>query len=455
MFVLLDIEWVGEGQITQLSALRTDGKWNALDRFDALAAPAGPELPEPDSVAFHGYPAEDFLSAEPEGEVIRRFAAWLREDDALLVWHYQAETVFKKAWREELGPEGRPKVKWLRDRLLADYGEAYGLRGDVYEMARALGVPVTLPKHCARNDTEALRGLLAALRVPTEQPARQAAAKRETPPAPARKEAPTLAERNRRILDAVTYQYVFSPRSGVFHTRSCPRMLRVRDIQGCVYYRNAAKDRRPCLICKPLPEERDLVENIEHGKGDQVAREPEEPKSFRQVRLVNGDHRVLKADSVIGFCHYRLHPGHLTKRLLDEHQCLEKACRYLERYPEKPYWRELRGRAAEKEERKAKKKHTKARQREDREVMDALLEHLRSCAEAADEGMEVVRVQREDLCFYTVFYVSDNRFADGDRFPYFTGMLHTAYPDWRFRFRHIRDIDGHFVTREEYARRKK
>ena len=33
-------------------------------------------------------------------------------------------------------------------------------------------------------------------------------------------------------------------------------------------------------------------------------------------------------------------------------------------------------------------------------------------------------------------------------------MVHSAYPAWRFRLRHIRDVDGHFVTREEYARRK-
>ena len=89
------------------------------------------------------------------------------------------------------------------------------------------------------------------------------------------------------------------------------------------------------------------------------------------------------------------------------------------------------------------------------DVLCGLPDHLRSCAASAEEGMEAVRVQRDRPGNYTVCYVSEHSFADGDCFPYFIGMVHSAYPARRFRLRHIRDVDGHFVTREEYARRKK
>ena len=56
---------------------------------------------------------------------------------------------------------------------------------------------------------------------------------------------------------------------------------------------------------------------------------------------------------------------------------------------------------------------------------------------------------------YTVFYVSDNPFADGDRFPSFLDALRETEPQSRFRLRHIRDVDGHFVTREEFRVRRR
>ena len=52
-----------------------------------------------------------------------------------------------------------------------------------------------------------------------------------------------------------------------------------------------------------------------------------------------------------------------------------------------------------------------------------------------------------------VFYVSDFAFADGIRFPEFLETVRFFIPFYRLNLRHIRDVDGHFVTIEEYRQR--
>ena len=67
--------------------------------------------------------------------------------------------------------------------------------------------------------------------------------------------------------------------------------------------------------------------------------------------------------------------------------------------------------------------------------------------------MYIVRVVRDAPSVYRIFYVSDNRFADGNRYPAFLEALKSLHPQYRIILRHIRDVDGHFVTYDEYMNR--
>ncbi len=59
-------------------------------------------------------------------------------------------------------------------------------------------------------------------------------------------------EKNLDILSRVQYHYVFIPNSSsLFHTPSCKLLLNTKTIQGCTYYKVAAKTRRPCKVCHP------------------------------------------------------------------------------------------------------------------------------------------------------------------------------------------------------------
>lgn len=60
--------------------------------------------------------------------------------------------------------------------------------------------------------------------------------------------------------------------------------------------------------------------------------------------------------NLVGYCWSLSHPGFISKRLLKEHQCVEKNCRNLERF-EHAYWAQLERQKCERENVKAKKKN--------------------------------------------------------------------------------------------------
>mgnify|MGYP006873150726 CR=1 FL=1 len=107
----------------------------------------------------------------------------------------------------------------------------------------------------------------------------------------------------------------------------------------------------------------------------------------------------VRRETIIGCCNSQLHPGMLIQDVLEEHECLKKNC-----------------------------------------------PHLRS---------EERRVEHPNSYFYRIFYVTDNQFNDWDQFPDFYDSLLEIYPRSKFHLQHIRDIDGHFVTIDEYYSRKR
>ena len=63
------------------------------------------------------------------------------------------------------------------------------------------------------------------------------------------------------------------------------------------------------------------------------------------------DH-VYRNKKPCGYCHYRLHKGYLTVRMVRTHKCTVKNCRYFEKFNNHRYW-------IDKEEKKQMKKERK------------------------------------------------------------------------------------------------
>ena len=178
-----------------------------------------------------------------------------------------------------------------------------------------------------------------------------------------------------------------------------------------------------------------------------------------QAKSVSGADVEISVSELVGYCHFEGHPGEITRNLLSAHRCLEKQCVFLERYGSNPYWsdravaeaRMLKSKGAKKELRR-KKKQADA---QEQQVLDALTCDIQKIADGLPCALTVVRVKREWPSVFKLYYVSDNRFWDATAFPELLAALQAAYPGRRFLLWHIRDVDGHYVTRAEYLARKR
>ena len=174
-----------------------------------------------------------------------------------------------------------------------------------------------------------------------------------------------------------------------------------------------------------------------------------------KVRLLGGSTIEIQRKKVIGCCHSRLHPGKLTKKLLEEHDCLGKQCPFLEKYEDAPFWQKQRERQITKAKAKQQKREKKAMLSAKDAYFAKLRDDFQRLADATGSPMDIIRVEHRSPHIYAVFYVSDNRFADGNRFPDFLQAVRKRYTRRRIILRHIRDVDGYFVTRDEFYARKR
>lgn len=149
-----------------------------------------------------------------------------------------------------------------------------------------------------------------------------------------------------------------------------------------------------------------------------------------------------------------IHPGKLTAKIMDEHDCLGKQCRYFERYEDSGYWIAKEQKRKEKDRRKAAQQREKQEAQRMEDDLEETRELFQSYADAFEYEMFIVRLQKENKNHYKVFYVSENRFADGNRFPNFLDTIKYYFPKCRIDLRYIRDVDGHFATIDEYMARK-
>ena len=257
------------------------------------------------------------------------------------------------------------------------------------------------------------------------------------------------------VIDRTEYNYLFLNGSNVFHRRGCKACLNAKnagDILGSIDYATAARQHRPCKLCKPAP----YMES--NGREGDTADKPklslaEQRNEVIKVRLLTDDVIPIKRKNIVGWCSYKLHKGAINKALLEEHQCLGKNCGFLIKNALSTYWAAQEQAAAEKKRRKEQIKQEKAKAEALQQKMQNLAADWQIKLDEIGSDMYIVRVERETRTRYRVFYVSDNAFADGNRFPEFVDMVRREHPGKSVNMRHIRDVDGHFVTRDEYFHR--
>ena len=444
MIVLLDIEWVGdlEKHMTQLSAMRVTPDWWTTERLDILVRPADGWVYDPDHVACGGYPEARFAEGVSEQEGVVALSRWLRPDDDIWVWSASNLRYFQELWGKYVSGDV-PAVSAQSGRARG-FAARRGLPGNApYDLLAALGMDPPFPGHRSSNDVEVMRRLFSGLNL-RPRPGRP------TPP-PAPKPQQTRRDRNRIWLKKVPFNYIYVAGSGVFHRRECKHYLNGKLLLGSKYYATAANGRRPCKFCNPTP-----PPPLPLPKAGMLSKATAGIEALRKKRneivktkLVSGAVQEMRMGKIIGWCHCSLHPGAVDKCILEQHRCLKKECYHFQKNEASTYWEALEN------EQRAKQKQKAAKERRSREAeaLRITKDTWQSYIHELDSDMTTVRVAQPTPWMYTVFYVSDNPFADGNRYPAFLQRIKSGDPQVKICLRHIRAIDGSFVTTDQYRAR--
>ncbi len=443
MIVLLDLEWIekNEKHLTQLSAVRTDEKWNVVGSLDEIARPTTACLRERDHMAFGGYDTLLFANAFPEEECISDLAEWIQPEDVIMVWAKSNKRYLTELWAKHLDTE-IPRIVSAADKARNISMRNALPANDPYVMLSRYGDIPPQPQHRASNDTEVMRRLFSNLGLTLAHFEEG-------------KTSQKIPERDRiqQVIEKSQYNYIYLKNSDVFHRRTCKACLSARshtEIIGSVHYETAAKERRPCKLCHPEP-----IEVHPPIKPCELltARRSTVSNEIISAKMLTGEVIPIKRKNILGWCHNKIHEGAVNRSLLEKHDCLGKNCPFLERNEQSSFWKNYQAEQEEKAQRKEERRKEKRQKAIENEELQYLTDSWRTCLKGLDTGMHIVRVAKDSPKQFSVFYVSDNRFADGHCFPSFLAAVRLIHPHYKLSLRHIRDVDGHFVTREEYFAR--
>ena len=454
MIVLLDLEWIEKEDryLTQLSAVRTDENWNVVSSLEVYAKPSAACFNEPNHMAFGGISTDLYKAAFSEKDCIMDFSEWLEDGDEIWVWAKSNMQLLADLWHKYVGgyiPRTYATAFDIRKKAVRRRSDAES----PYTILALMGDTPPYPEHRASNDTEVMRRLFARMGIQQNMYAKT--------PSKVPEPKPTQRERNQRMIDRTEYKFLYIKGSNVFHCKGCKACLNAKNesvILGCVSYAKASKDRRPCKICKPEPLHTDSVEyliekDLARRERKKAAQKQAAAQEIVKVKMLTGETIPIKNKNLLGWCHHGMHKGAVNRAIMEQHDCLGKKCPYLERNPKSPYWANLVAQQKAKEAQKEKIREQKRQQAAEEEHLQFLTDNWQSYLDDMDSDMYIVRVAKDAPSVYRIFYVSDNRFADGNRYPDFLDTLKFLHPHYRINLRHIRDVDGHFVTTDEYLTR--
>ena len=161
--------------------------------------------------------------------------------------------------------------------------------------------------------------------------------------------------------------------------------------------------------------------------------------SDKSVGLIDGNKIFgYSLRYVFGYCHYKLHKGYLTKKLLDDHECLKKGCPLLEKFEDREFW-------INREEIKRLKKLDKQK----KVVEEIRLLEYKSTAESyvKERGynLKVVRVGKEKSDSYLVYFVTDINKNEEVKYYDVAKFLKDTYHE-NFWMRKISKPNGGYAT---------
>lgn len=367
MYTIIGIEWVTSTKekykinyLTQIAAVRVDKDWNTVSTFSSIIKLQSKDLFDRENIAFTGYALWDFMNARNLYDVLRDFRAWLNNDDILIWWSDDYQSVFNSIYRRFFKKSKPIKGMSIIKRLNVFLTGRYKTKSNLYRLASIQGIDVNYDlRHCSEYDVELLRNLLQTINFPqdsleeplpeeTRQKIVRYDVKRDLPyqldqsnifhtsncpkiiniptigydtilTAIRKKFTPCecckdeyynlLKQKNEEIIEKQGFNYIFSPTSNVFHTKTCRIVHKLDRIMGTKTYSSASKKRSPCKICNPTKVDELVMKkdfNIEDPKKSKSNRFKtkerlgiENYKAVSRHKVATEDRKRLLSDSTL------------------------------------------------------------------------------------------------------------------------------------------------------------
>lgn len=167
----------------------------------------------------------------------------------------------------------------------------------------------------------------------------------------------------------------------------------------------------------------------------------------QDVRFIDGVYRHVSNDAVLGYCNNSLHKGFLNKKVMDEHQCIDKKCRFFDKNQSSSFWLSIEKR---KDERKKGLQEKKMQKNIYNLHVKNILEYAQNMAAKRHYKMDVVKVTQDknNPKLYVVNYIPKDENSKA-KYRQLGISLNKKYHA-HFKLRRVKRLDSSWATLEDW-----
>lgn len=163
-----------------------------------------------------------------------------------------------------------------------------------------------------------------------------------------------------------------------------------------------------------------------------------------KTTLLSGETVIIRKTQLVGYCHYSLHPGNLTAKLMADHECLKKNCRCFEKNISCPYWLAYQ---SKKNAQRIKKAQEQRKIKEEEDIQLLLIREIQRMADQLPWEIKILQVLRKsDSNSTIVYYISKASIDDSPRFHCMVKPLRALLKTKKVIFKHIKNPDGTYAV---------
>lgn len=168
----------------------------------------------------------------------------------------------------------------------------------------------------------------------------------------------------------------------------------------------------------------------------------------RKLRLIDGTTKYVKRQSIVGYCHCKLHKGYISRKLLKSHDCINKKCSCLEKFKEYPFWVEYEKNSEMELLARDRKKQLRKKKQKQGQLISQMLMTANSFSQKVDAGIVITHIMQIDKSNkYIIFYVSNAKYDDSEQYRFIAKHMQREY-HYSFRMKHVMDQNRRYVTFE-------